>query len=790
MVKKVDNAIDAVKHCGKTIFGVYKEYKEFDRRIRNAFANPSRKYFTNKHMENKLYFLLYMSYYRVIIIHGGIAGGKSALADNLHSTLQCEKLDYNNIRDRLRLENNIPNNATDIVPIEKQVSNETFLIVDNILKLTSIEFDNIISYAQGRKTIIITREYELLPGNKSHAYFDFNKYVLKISNKLKRKINRRIWKNLPSFMKKPIFLDILSDETIRAKIEEDYELEQQIISLCRNNAPGYDPNMDQLSFIFEFFDVVFSIIPTEEIRLLILYSVIFRDSYYDESLLHMLFRKIHTNSFTSEYVYDKARNKVHKHYSEDYQSLTQTLKKYSFLMGNDGNQKYLHLLISEYFMYCFERKESAEKTLFINDTLMLAATANLNWLVKERLNDSLEERIRFAPYAYNLVSFFTSHMYLGFEIDQEDDTTFITTHYKSILHIKALLHLCNSYSFIILNVTSVKRELSGIYEFQKKALAILNNQNTMRDWIGKNKSKNKYYCAQTELFNVTAKICLEMALCDNNRDDDMLENAVYYLNEYKLSLGKISNTFKEYSKRLENYYYTISALLYKTALFGNLSHKISIDGNSYIQKDKMLRSALEYGRRAKKLSLEKLNTAYHISFETKGYNIEEYKKIPVDLYRTPALMSLLNDLRLECIIECIIFNQSNHEEYEKLIRQLEFAKHGFYITSGAHYDTIWYRISILINMLNSYDAEKIDRYYDESNLLTHTIINGNIKDSFYSKYLFLKNLVFCIKNKNYDETLLVYMFSLYQINFNTVKDISNESNVDFLKRVFYRLAIV
>ncbi|MBE6825193.1 MAG: hypothetical protein E7513_07635 [Ruminococcaceae bacterium] len=775
VMKEAEEGFSAIQKTGKSLFNCYKDFKEIDLKIRLAFATGDRQYFNDKSRENLLYYYLFFKHYRVIILCGVESGGKTMLIDNISKRIRCEKFNFIDQRDLILLSNTSSSTVlldSNLCVPDDPVFDDNFVIVDNIKTLDNSTMDMITRYANGKKIIIACRNYEIdASNNYGIVKFDFNKYRYVCKKSTRRVIDRKIWRKLPSYMKKPLFIELLSNKLVSEAISNDRDFAQRIINLC-NFYYDYS-SVDPKKFIYDFLDEIFTLLSDEEVRLLMLYSLVMKDCVYNEDMLRVFFRKLRSKSFLSDRRKVTGSDDTFVVDTKPLKKLSELFKvKYGFLVGQNGEDIYLHRLFCDYFAYRFQIMEEKEKLSFINNKWFLYIVSNINWQICDALSGPFDKKIRYITYAHNLVEFFDRY------------NTLIKEKHKHLVLLKRYMHLVNSYALIMLKISALQKELGTIRIRQKELISIIQDEKIKKNWI-RQFGNSHYYRALSEFCHIAAKIAVAFAIFDDrNIYKDIFSEAIQLMNIFSESIDKIQKDSKYYLERKVYYHATMAVMFYKAAILQRQLKCIRVDGKRYCNAKIMLEKSKEEILVAIDNNIQLLKDRFNLDINLHEYDFSAFiKQFDLEHLEHNWLTSLFILLRIECIINYLLLRdfQNKDKDYEGIMK---FTFKGFYKISSVRMDTMRCRIALLIMMLYS-DGNDLDMLNERLNMLSAEIDGARNNEVEYNKYLLLKSLVYCIKKLEYDEHVMKKLCLIYCIDY---EDIVFESSVKYIKleNIFFK----
>lgn len=588
-----------------------------------------------------------------IIILSGVGGyGKTTAIHTIFDKFEDEKnkiiYDRRNYNDWIRLKNG-----------ELYDNNFEFVIVDNFRELKQNELDIIKASIIEKRIILVCRESNISISNEYTVLLNVNDFNFSYS---KEKIDKKLLKVLPSFLKVPLYYNLLSDFKYNTKDAIN------LINLYSTD----QKNENQHEFVNDFLDIVFENLSDNDKELLTLFAMIVSDTIYDNHLLGNLLRKIDLSKYTSidDNIFDE---------------LKELLNKYSVFINTNINSKYFHSILSDYFIDRF--KINRLRIDFWNGVYFQSVLANINWKLEAGISQPFHKKVEYISYARNIIDFC---------IDYFDE---IIENANDIRLVKNILNFLNSYSYIYVKTFTQVSEIEFLKKLQGIVVNAIKKDCVEKEWK-KKLGDDHYNYSKAQFYTVSSKVNLCLAVNGNEFSIVDYEEALKLCDESKCAFSLIMDEKKK-NIREDVYCYTKSMILYKGALFFDNFEDFECDNKIINSKYELLNIALEYISDSEAKAIKDIKFNYsNLDFDFESYNIAQFNNIKDEIKVSKTMGSYFSTLELKCIIKSQLAT-IRPDENKDLDSMLRFTSNGFYsvIGNASQNDKMRFREVLLMQLL-------------------------------------------------------------------------------------------
>ncbi len=678
--------------------------------------------------------------YKVLIIAGVAGYGKSTAIHTIFDKYERKNkkiiFDRRNRKDWLLLQNNGCLDA----------SND-YVVIDNLRDLDQDDYKVINnSCALCGKIILVCRDYKIDINNDYTGVFNCNIYPIECGEVYF--IDKKLKKQLPEYMRVPLYYRLLSQYKYDDTILDD------LLELCIKEK-NYS---NKTEFINNFLGTLFQKMSVEEIRLLVLYSMIVSDSNYFEKHLKYLLRKIDLNTFKS--VEDNIIGSLYNIFKQEF-----------FFLINKDKHKRFHSVLSDYFNNIYRNVwDEEQKNAFWTSLEFQSVIANINWGLEAGISQPFDKQIEYLQYAYNILNFI------------KDDFYKIENAVSDIRTLKNLLNFINSYLYISVKAFSSISKLDELLTAQEIVVNTIFDNSLREKWV-KFFSNDDYYVTTAQFCNVSAKVYLMLFVNSKDVDVNLYQNALSMCEKSHDNLENIVDiNYKNI--REDVYFYTKALVLYKGSLFFD-ELKECEELKIYNCKWDLLKEAINCIEKSEKNAINEINAKFNnINYDFYSYDINEYNKLKAEIKVSKPVGLYLSTLELKCIIYCVAYlidrNKINKNYSYKLI---QFTKSGFYnCNTASQGDKMRFRELALLQLYLNDESDLVDAC---AKVLYGSECRVNSTENFEdSKFVFLRMLM--LKMKHYKNTQIDEMLcNRYNVDLTWFNDASLYD--DYLERVFFKL---
>ena len=679
----------------KEIYDIIKDLlggkKENKKKIDDLWATTQNTIIIHQKLKYTLGGLLLNPKNKIIIISGVGGYGKTTVIHTIFDKFENENTkiiyDRRNQNDWIRIKNE-----------DFYYNDSEFVVIDNFRELKQEELNDIEASIKNKRIVLICRESHISTLNEYTTHLNVNDFGFKW---VENDVEEKILKVLPSFLKVPLYYNLLSNFKYHT---------EDIIKYIND----YPKNEHQHEFIIGLLDIVFSELSDESKNLLTIFAMVVSDTIYDTPHLEYLLREIDLNTY-------KSTNK------NILIELNKVLEKYPVFTNENIKSKYFHSVFSDYFIE--KLMLNNQKSEFYNGMYFQSVIANINWKLEAGISQPFHKKVDYISYARNIINYCFNN--IGEIIDFA----------KDIRLVKIFLNFLNSYSYIYIKTFNQVDEIEFLQQLQNVIISSLEKDNIQKKWK-EHFGKDHYYYSKAQFYTVSSKVALCLAVNGNSFSINNYIKAFDLCENSKVVIEKINDNIKR-NIRQGVYCYTKAMILYKGALFFDRFDCFNCDNKQINSKKDILELSYEYIITSEKNGILGIKNSYNEyfncnSYDFYSYNISEYNKIIDEIKISEEMGSYLSTLELKCIIksQLVRINSTKKRELMELFR---FTSNGFFNVNGyaSQNDKMRFREVLLMQLLFEKNEGAKDKLTE---LLQSTITRvENFEDR---RFMFLKALAF------------------------------------------------
>ena len=677
----------------KDLQGGKKENKE---KIDGLWATTQNTIIIHQKLKYTLGELLLNPKNKIIIISGVGGYGKTTAIHTVFDKFENENTKI--IYDR--------RNQNDWIRIKSEdfdYDGSEFVVIDNFRELNQEELNDIVANIINKRIVLICRESHISTLNEYTTHLNVNGFGFKCDE---NDVEEKILKVLPSFLKVPLYYNLLSNFNYNT---------EDVIKYINDHSK----NEHQHEFIIGLLDIVFSEL-YDKINLLTIFSMVVSDTIYDTLHLEYLFREIDLNTY-------KSTN------NSFLSELNEILKKYPVFTNKNIKSKYFHSVFSDYFIEKSMLNENNSE--FYNGLYFQSVIANINWKLEAGISQPFHKKVEYISYARNIIN-------NCFNSIEE-----IINCAEDIRLVKNFLNFLNSYSYIYLKTFNQVDEILFLQRLQDAIISSLEKDDIQNRWK-EHFGEDHYYYTKAQFYTVSSKVALCLAVNGNSFSINNYEKAFNLCEKSKLAIDELNDTRKR-NIREDVYFYTKAMILYKGALFFDQFDCFNCDNKQINSKKDILELSYKYITDSEKNAISDIKNYFDCnSYDFYSYNISKYNEIIDEIKTSKEMGSFLSTLELKCIIKSQLVNIYSTEEKE-LMELFRFTSNGFYNVNGyaSQNDKMRFREVLLMQLLFEKNEGAKDKLTE---LLQSTITRvENFEDR---RFMFLRALAFKYANIDTNES--------------------------------------
>ena len=689
----------------KEIYDIIKDLlggkKENKKKIDDLWATTQNTIIIHQKLKYTLGGLLLNPKNKIIIISGVGGYGKTTAIHTIFDKFENENTKI--IYDR--------RNQNDWIRIKSEdfyYNDSEFVVIDNFRELKQEELNDIEASIKNKRIVLICRESHVSTLNEYTTHLNVNDFGFKW---VENDVEEKILKVLPSFLKVPLYYNLLSNFTYNT---------EDVIKYINDHSK----NEHQHEFIIGLLDIVFSNLPDESKNLLTIFAMVVSDSIYYTPHLEYLLREIDLETYESN-----NKNILNE--------LNKVLEQYPVFTNKNIKSKYFHSVFSDYFIEKSMLNENNSE--FYNGLYFQSVIANINWKLEAGISQPFHKKVEYISYARNIIN-------NCFNSIEE-----IINCAEDIRLVKNFLNFLNSYSYIYLKTFNQVDEILFLQRLQDAIISSLEKDDIQNRWK-EHFGEDDYYYSKAQFFTVSSKVALCLAVNGNSFSIENYKTAFNLCEKSKLAINELKDTRKR-NIREDVYFYTKAMILYKGALFFDRFDCFNCDNIQINSKKDILKLSYNYITDSEKKAILDIKKCYNEYFDCNSddffsYNISKYNEIIDEIKTSKEMGSYLSTLELKCIIKSQLVRINSNEE-RKLKELFRFTSNGFYNVDGraSQNDKMRFREVLLMQLL----FEKNEEAKNELTELLQCDITRveNFEDR---RFMFLKALAFKYADINANES--------------------------------------